>query len=147
MAFRLLITLTVILGLSACSTRLNPFNWFGNEREERIEVVDVITIDDPRPLVSQVISLNVDPHPGGAIVRAIGLPPRQGYWSADLVEVERTEGRLVFDFRVFEPPTATRQGTQRSREILAGTELSNQDLEGIRTIIVQAQSNRRSVNR
>ncbi|RMA40743.1 hypothetical protein [Rhodophyticola porphyridii] len=147
MAFRLLITLTVILGLSACSTRLNPFNWFGNDREERVAVVETVAVTDPRPLVAQVISLNVDPHPGGAIVRAMGLPPRQGYWMADLVEVERGEGRIVYEFRVFEPPVATREGTQRSREILAGTELSNQDLQGIRTIVVQAQTNRRSVNR
>ncbi|MBF9050766.1 hypothetical protein GTA62_14050 [Roseobacter sp. HKCCD9010] len=147
MTFRLLVTLTLILGVAACSTRLNPFNWFGNDREERVEIVETVTVVDPRPLVSQVISLNVDPHPGGAIIRAMGLPPRQGYWAADLVEVERAEGRLVFEFRVFEPPVATREGTQRSREILAGTELSTQELDGVRTIVVQAQSNRRSVSR
>lgn len=147
MTMRAVILLGLILTLSACASRLNPFNWFGGQREERVEAVEPVIIVDSRELVAQVIDLTVDPMPGGAIVSAMGLPPRQGYWEADLVEVERAEGRIVFEFRVFEPPEPTREGTQRSREILAGTSLSNQDLAGIRTIVVQAQQNRRSVSR
>ena len=146
---RAVMTMGLMLAVSACGTRLNPFNWFGRDREERIAVTAPQTVEevDPRRLVTEVTRLNVDPHPGGAIVRAIGLPPRQGFWDAELVEVERADGRLVFEFRVFPPPTATRQSTTRSREILAGRALSRQDLAGIRTITVQAQSNRRSVSR
>jgi hypothetical protein len=78
----------------------------------------------------------------------MGLPPRQGFWEADLVEVGRENGELVFEFRVYRPADPnTRTGTQRSREILAGTSLSTQDLAGIRQIVVVAQQNRRSVSR
>lgn len=147
MTSRLLILCAVMLSLSACATRLNPFNWFGGDREERIETVEVVTIVDRRQLVAEVLSLNVDPMPGGAIIRAMGLPPTQGFWEADLVEVGREDGALVFEFRVFPPPQPTRAGTQRSREVLAGTSVSLQDLEGIRTITVLGQLNRRSVSR
>lgn len=146
----LMALLVVVLGLTGCASRLNPFNWFGRDREERVQVSDTVIaapVDD-RQLVAEVISLSVDPLPGGAIVRAMGLPPRQGYWEADLVEVGRESGEIVFEFRVYHPSDpATRVGTQRSREILAGTSLTTQDLAGIRQIVVVAQQNRRSVSR
>ncbi|WP_370268492.1 hypothetical protein [Nioella sp.] len=147
---RILVALIVVLGLTGCATRLNPFNWFGGDREERIAVEETAVAGDPdyRQLVTQVVSLNVDAMPGGAIVRAVGLPPRQGYWEADLVEVGRDNGELVFEFRVYQPlDPNTRPGTQQSREILAGTSLSRQDLSGIRSIVVIAAQNRRSVRR
>lgn len=145
---RILITFLVVLGLTGCASRLNPMNWFGNDREERIEVVETQVVTDNRALVGEVISLSVDPNSGGAIVSAIGLPPRQGYWEADLVEVSRENGELVLEFRVYRPfNNATRVSTQRSREILAGTALSGHELAGIRTVTVIAQQNRRTVRR
>lgn len=147
MALRLLVTLALVLGLSACGTRLNPFNWFGADRDEPVAAVESEGTVDNRRLVTQVLSLEVDPYPGGAIIRAMGLPPMQGFWEADLVEVSRADGTLVMEFRVFPPVTATREGTQRSREILAGTSLTNQALAGLRTITVQGQTNQRSVSR
>jgi hypothetical protein len=141
--------LVVVLGLTGCASRLNPMNWFGRDREERVQISETVAAPvDDRQLVTEVISLSVDPLPGGAIVRAMGLPPRQGYWEADLVEVGREGGEIVFEFRVYRPVDAnTRVGTQRSREILAGTSLTTQDLAGIRQIVVIAQQNRRSVSR
>ncbi len=145
---RILIAALIVLGLTGCATRLNPFNWFGNDREERIVVEDTVVAEDPRALVAEVISLNVDPMPGGAIVRAVGLPQRQGYWEADLVEVSRDNGELILEFRVFSPTDPnTRVSTQQSREILAGTALNQFDLAGVRTITVIAQQNRRTVSR
>mgnify|MGYP000126737599 CR=1 FL=1 len=145
----LLALLVVVLGLTGCASRLNPMNWFGRDREERVQISETIAAPvDDRQLVTEVLSLSVDPLPGGAIVRAMGLPPRQGYWEADLVEVGREDGEIVFEFRVYRPVDAnTRVGTQRSREILAGTSLTTQDLAGIRQIVVIAQQNRRSVSR
>lgn len=145
----LMALLVVVLGLTGCASRLNPMNWFGRDREERVQISETIAAPvDDRQLVTEVISLSVDPLPGGAIVRAMGLPPRQGYWEADLVEVGREDGEIVFEFRVYRPVDAnTRVGTQRSREILAGTSLTTQDLAGIRQIVVIAQQNRRSVSR
>lgn len=145
----LMALLVVVLGLTGCASRLNPMNWFGRDREERVQISETVAAPvDDRQLVTDVISLSVDPLPGGAIVRAMGLPPRQGYWEADLVEVGREDGEIVFEFRVYRPVDAnTRVGTQRSREILAGTSLTTQDLAGIRQIVVIAQQNRRSVSR
>ena len=86
--------------------------------------------------------------PDGAVISAMGLPPRQGYWEADLVEVSREGGEMVFEFRVFQPLDPNpRVSTQRSREVLAGTALNRFDLAGIRSITVIGQQNRRTVSR
>ncbi len=148
MNFRILITLLLVLGLAGCASRLNPMNWFGGDREERIAVVETVEETDGRQLVAEIVSLDVVPNPGGAVISAMGLPPRQGYWEADLIEISRENGELVFEFRVFQPVDPdTRVSTQRSREILAGTALSRFDLEGIRSITVIGQQNRRTVRR
>lgn len=150
MTFRIFVAFLVVLGLSGCDTRLNPFNWFGNDREERVQIDESATQAprDNRQLVTEVIDLDVDPMPGGAIVRAVGLPPTQGYWEADLVLVSELDRELVFEFRVYRPlDPNTRVGPPQSREIVAGTSLSRQDLAGIRSIVVMAQENRRIVRR
>mgnify|MGYP003645691624 CR=1 FL=1 len=148
MNFRIVILLLVVLGLAGCASRLNPMNWFGGDREQRIAVVETEAEVDGRSLVTEIVSLDVVPNPGGAVISAMGLPPRQGYWEADLVEISRENGELVFEFRVYQPAEPdTRVSTQRSREILAGTALSRFDLAGIRTVTVIGQQNRRTVRR
>ncbi|MBF9029781.1 hypothetical protein HKCCE3408_05185 [Rhodobacterales bacterium HKCCE3408] len=143
MAIRTGLLFAAFLVLAACESRLNPFNWFGGPREERIDVAEQQAEPaDPRPLIDQVIDLDLTRLPTGAVVSAIGLPPRQGFWEADLVERSREDGILILEFRVFEPPVQTRQGSQRSREVLAGTALSNQDLAQIRQIVVEGARNR-----
>lgn len=146
---RVILALALMTSLAACGSRLNPFNWFGGDREQRIRVVDAEETGpaDPRPLVAEVVDLAVDPTPQGAIIRAMGRPPVQGYWEADLVEVEREGGNLVYEFRVVPPLGPTPAGTVQSREVLTGTQLSNFDLAGIRTITVIGAENRRSVSR
>lgn len=145
---RVILALALMTSLAACGTRLNPLNWFGNDREERIRVIEpVATPTDPRPLVAEVVDLAIDPTPQGAILRAMGRPQTQGFWEADLVEVERSDTALVYEFRVFPPLTATAQGTPQSREVITGLELSNFELSGIRSITVIGAENRRSVNR
>jgi len=146
---RLTLCLAVILSLSACGTSLNPFNWFGNDRAETVTVVDTSEDADIRPLVAEVLSLSVDPVPQGAIIRATGLPPTQGFWGVDLVESERTERSITYEFRVVPPAPApgAAVSTQRSRELIVATELSTFELSGIRTITVVGAQNRRSVNR
>lgn len=138
--------LTVALVLAGCGTRLNPFNWFGGDREEPVIAVVAPTID-PRPLVAEIVSLDADRVDGGAMVRVMGRADRQGYWQADLVETGRENGRLLLEFRVVPPRDATAEGTPQSREILTGIFLSAQALDGIREISVQGATNRRSVRR
>ncbi|WP_416916109.1 MAG: hypothetical protein ACMUJJ_04490 [Roseicyclus sp.] len=145
---RATLALALILSLAACGTRLNPFNWFGGDREERIAVTETAAEPtDARRLVPEVVDLAVDATAQGAIVRAIGRPPVQGYWEAELVEVAREGSSITYEFRVFPPLTPTREGTAQSREVIVAASLSNFDLAGIRTITVIGAENRRSVNR
>ncbi|MEM1273605.1 MAG: hypothetical protein AAGF88_07295 [Pseudomonadota bacterium] len=143
MAIRILMMLGLCLLVAACGTRLNPFNWFGGaEDEERVETIEAPESTDPRLLVAQVLDVTIDPLPTGAVVTAIGLPPTQGFWEAELVEVSRSDGRLVYEFRVFPPLTTSAPGSQASREVITAADLSVRDLDGIREIAVEGASNR-----
>ncbi|NNK77583.1 MAG: hypothetical protein HKP40_02605 [Litoreibacter sp.] len=143
--------LAICLTLSACGSirdsRINPFNWFGGDREEA-RMTDAQLDADPRPLVDQILSLNVDPTPEGAIVRVIGVPGTQGYWEADLIPIaSENPAEKVYEFRASAPLEPTRQGTQRSREIIAGAAIPSAELKTIRTIVVIGRTNQRSVRR
>lgn len=110
---------------------------------------DAIAAPAPqRPVVDQVVSLSADPSRGGVIVSAVGLPPTQGWWEADLVRVASADPSVAaFEFRL-EPPAEPRpSGTQPSREVLAGTFLSRQDIAGIGAIVVRGRSNALSIRR
>lgn len=129
-------------------SRLNPFNWFGGTRR-RQRVADTAEVArDQRLLVSDVTKLSVDPYSSGAIVRATGIAPTQGWWDAELVARPIDEnGVLVYDFRVFPPLTDTPSGTPRSREITVASSLSNVRLEQVREIVVQGANNALSSRR
>jgi len=139
--------------LSGCGSNLNPLNWFGGSEEQQrpeAEQAQETVETDPRPLVDQVTEMAVERVPGGAIVRATALPDRQGYWEADLVADApgaSDNGTLVFEFRAAPPRTPTPQGTPASREITAATYLSDQALDGVRTVIVRGAQNQRSARR
>jgi hypothetical protein len=64
-----------------------------------------------------------------------------------LIEVDRTESEVVYEFRVLPPLQATRVSTPQSREVITGTQLTNFELRGIRTITVIGAQNRRTVSR
>lgn len=152
MSKHLLAALSMVMIVSACATvresRVNPFNWFGNDTEEAVTVSANGGIIDNRSLAPQILSLSVDAFPGGAIVRTIGLPPTQGFWDAELVEIETDDPTaLVYEFRLLPPVAQRRQGTQRSREIIAGASVSQVKLDRIRTITVVGTQNRRTVRR
>ena len=102
---------------------------------------------DPRPLVDQVTSARLERAPGGYILRATGLPPRQGYWSADLVRRGRDGSALVYEFRAAPPFQSTPVSSERSRQIVAATFLSDQDLAGTREVRVLGARSSRSARR
>lgn len=153
----LLAVLSIALLLGACGrvrdSQLNPFNWFGRSTEQQVvaQTAAGSQPSDPRPLVAQVLEMRVEQIPGGAIVHATGLPPRQGYWKAALVAENDgkpdEKGVLRLSFRAYQPLEATPQGSQPSREITAGLFLSNQDLEVVRSIIVRGAQNQRTSRR
>lgn len=143
--------LCLCLVLAGCGgfrdSKMNPFNWFGRSQEAE-KVALPAAPQDRRALVQQVATLHVEEVPGGAIVRATGLPPTQGYWDAELVPQPVDEnGRLVLDFRVFPPIEAMRAGTPPSREVVVALYLSNYKLDSIREIVVQGELNARAARR
>lgn len=147
MLLRPLLLVSLILTLGACGSRLNPLNWFGGEREQRITVQTregAAAEVTPFVYISEITQLSIEQTTSGAIVRATGVTPVQGYYNADLILAERTETTLVYDFYALPPEGNRSAGLQ---EIVAGAELSVGELQGIRTITVVAQNNRRTVSR
>lgn len=144
----LLAALMMVVLLGACQSRLNPFNWFGRSAPVDKVLVTEVEVADPRLLVDEVLSLEIEAFPGGAIIRAEGRNPTQGYWDADLVaRPVETEGVLIYDFRLLPPIENTGVSTQRSRQVAVAVSLSTVKLEGIREIIVQGARNARAVRR
>jgi hypothetical protein len=146
---RLAAVLSLALIVTGCGVakRLNPFTWFGQDREEAVLVLPEEE-EDRRALVARVTDLRIEAIPGGAIVRATGLPPTQGWWEAELVPRPVDEaGRLVFDFRILPPVARTEAGPDRSREVVVARYLSDIALAEVREIVVQGQENARAVRR
>lgn len=156
MSARLIATVLIASLLAGCGTirdsRVNPFNWFGGSQEEvGLTPEDIVDRIDNRPLIDQVTSLRIERVQGGAIVHAVGLPPTQGAWEADLVAENRglpdENGALVLQFKAFPAPGRTRQSTPASREVVAGTFLSDQTLAAVRQITVRGARNARTTRR
>ena len=150
----LLATLALVVLLGACGSApkkwYNPFGWFGGSREasasQRV-AASVGTPSDPRPLVDQILSMTVERYSGGAIVRATGLPPTQGFWAGELIAQPVVDGRLEFRFVLLPPPVTSRVSTAVSREVTAAASVSEIKLQGVREIIVTGAQNARSSRR
>jgi len=148
----LLAAMAVVLLVSACSamrtSKLNPFNWFGRSQATGTAAVVLPGPEaDARPLVEQVLSLAVEAMPGGAIVRATGLPPTQGWWDAELAALPITDGKLVYDFRLLAPPQPAAVSTQRSREVTVAVFVPTMTLDEVNSITVQGAQNARTSRR
>lgn len=147
---RIALVLTVLVTLASCGriadSRLNPFNWFGRDRAAAA-ATPVVVQEDPRPLVSQVTALSIEQAPGGAVLRAVGLPQRQGFWEPALLGPTRQGDVLIYQLRAEPPVTQTRVSTQPSREIVVGTFISDQTLAGVREIQVLGSQASRAVRR
>ena len=97
-----------------------------------------------QPLIPQVTDLLLERRPGGVIVHATGLSPRQGYFDARLVATNSEvpeNGVLTYRFQASPPPGATRVSTVRSREIEVALFVSDQTIVGVREIRVLAAEN------
>lgn len=144
---RVSIALALCLSLAACGSRLNPLNWFGGDREERITITEVEVPTDPRPLVAEVISLSIEPTTSGAILTATALTETTGYWQPGLVEAGREDGAVTYEFRAAPPVAGSVAGPEPTRQIVVARALSQGDLRGLRSITVVARTNRRTVER
>jgi hypothetical protein len=150
MTGRIILALMLVATIAGCArvseSRLNPFNWFG--RSQKAEVTSTGPVaTDPRRLVAEVISLRVEKVPGGAIINATGLPPRQGFYDGELILASSAEGVLTYEFRVSSPDFQTRVGSQQSREVIVGAFVSDKVLETVRQIRVQGATNALVVKR
>jgi hypothetical protein len=97
--FRVPLILSLCLSLAACGeSRLNPMNWFGGDREERIAVTEIATPTDPRPLVAEVTGLSIEATTSGAILTATALAEATGYWQPGLILVERDDDTAIYEF-------------------------------------------------
>jgi hypothetical protein len=149
MTARLALALTLAVALAGCGairdSRLNPLNWFGRSAPVERVAVDTESTADPRPLVETVTDMKVDAFRGGAIVRATGLTPTQGWWAADLVELPIDEdGVLVLEFRLLPPLIPADVNTPQSRTVTVGLSLSDIKLAKISRIVVQGKTNARA---
>ena len=153
MSGRVLISLTLILGLSACETRLNPMNWFSGGKNDGV-ILEPLggygDSEDRRALIPQVTEFKVFRNSGGAILQVTGLPARQGYWSAELVaenDERPVNGVLTYTFRISEPLENTPQGSPYSREIIVAHFVSDTKLAGVRQIRVVGANNSMTARR
>ena len=148
----LLAALAVTLTLTACAgvreSRLNPFNWFGRSQPVAVVAASPGVAADPRPLVAQVTDVTVEPSMGGAILRATGLPPTQGFWQGELVARPLDDsGMQVYDFRLAPPPGSARASSPQSRQVVVATFLTDAKLAAIAGITVQGAANALSSRR
>jgi hypothetical protein len=156
MRLPILALILAALTLTSCgrireSRILNPFNWFGRSQESQmVAVANPNVIADGRLLVAQVTELEIARQPGGAIVRASGLPPTQGWWNTELIadnDGEPVDGVLTYRFVIAKPIGQTRVSTPQSRELTVAKYLSDIKLEEVRQIVVLGAENSRSVRR
>ena len=138
----LVLGLALLLTLAACGTRLNPMNWFGGSTSATPAVVAAQgPAEDARPLMARVSSLRVEPSRNGAVVHAVGLPPTQGFWNAELVARPIENGTITYDFRALPPAGGAAVSTQQSREVDVAAFITAYKLDGIRQITVVAAEN------
>ncbi|THH38606.1 hypothetical protein E4Z66_03280 [Aliishimia ponticola] len=167
----LLISATLLGGCGTVrDSRLNPFNWFGRSSEVPAQQQ---APEEVNPLIPQKSSFNrsrdeyrnrdlttpiatvtdikVERVPGGAIVRATGLDATQGAFNVELVPANEdevpVEGVLTYTFERQVPQDPQPVGTEQSREVVVARALTDQQLQGVRTIRVVAAQNARQVRR
>ncbi|MEO0503372.1 MAG: hypothetical protein AAFZ14_08605 [Pseudomonadota bacterium] len=168
----LLLVATMTLG--ACSTRLNPFNWFGRSQSEPVqapqeaeEVNPLIPQSDrvrlnlfglrndpaeyPGGPIDQVSDLVIERVPGGAVIRASGVADYQGAFGVRLQPANDDEvaedGVLTYRLEVIRPERATVGGPERVRTVTAARILTDNQLANVRTIRVEGLRNAQTSRR
>ncbi|MDX2483365.1 MAG: hypothetical protein QNK42_06860 [Pseudodonghicola sp.] len=147
-------------------SRLNPGNWFGKSRTERVQPVEETNplvpktrrgmfsrpdkVDMTVP-IAEVTELRVEQTSTGVIIYAEGLATRQGPYEVELRPVttpeEKAEGILSLSFRVVYPAQPTPLGTAFSRTVRAAHSMTKQEISGVREVRVAGESNVRSTRR
>ena len=145
----------LLLSVAACSnstSNLYPGNWFSgfggtpDTLEPRGGYANAYK--DFRPLASQVTKLSVERSTVGIVITAIGVMPTQGWYDGTLSRVEKDNtSEAIYEFHATKPLGSPPTGAVRTREIIAGAFLSNDEAVGLRSIRVISASNSLTRNR
>lgn len=138
----LLAALIVTTALVGCS-RLNPGTWLNSgadsPRPEGVAAAE--PTEETRVLVDRVSAVAVDRTAGGAIIRATGITPTQGFYQPGLVALPVQDGTLTLEFRVAAPEGQPPVGPEHMREIIAAAAVSADTMRQVSRIVVRGASN------
>ncbi|WP_187430109.1 hypothetical protein ROLI_023970 [Roseobacter fucihabitans] len=155
------------LVVSGCATKANPFNWFAGSSRTTVAPAaentnplipertglfkssneEVGFLGQPMDSVSSVV---IERIADGIIIRVTGLAARQGFYAVQLTpgnaEQKAVDGVLTYRLEGLQGPGAL-GGPTASREIIVARKVSNQTLQGTRTIRVEARNNSMTARR
>ncbi|TMM54717.1 hypothetical protein [Sulfitobacter sabulilitoris] len=161
----LMLSTLVVSGCGAIrDSRANPFNWFGRGEPTATAPVNATAAN---PLIPQrsglfasarnraaiytgqpidtVTDLTIERIPGGAIIRATGVPARQGVSSVRLTPATAEDvpvnGVLTYRLDAVPAPGPQPVGSVASRQVVVARKVTDQDLRGVRSIRVEAARN------
>jgi len=156
------------LALAGCGGGLanswvNPGNWFGQSQSQAItentnvnplipkrRITQRKIIDYQGTPVDQIQSLRIERKPGGALINVVGLANVIGSFDVRLqsdTEDGAENGVLSYTLKAIRPNDGIRGGGTAARQIVAARFVSDQQLAGVRTIVVKGARNQRSTRR
>lgn len=156
------------LALAGCGGGLanswvNPGNWFGNSSSQAIDASGTVNPLIPKKnafkraapqyagtAVEQIKALRIERKPGGAIIHVVGVADAIGYYDVRMrsdYENGPVKGVLSFTLTAERSGNMIRGGSEAARQIIAARLISDQELEGVRTIVVKGARNQRSTRR
>ncbi len=100
--------------------------------------------------VDQISALRIERRPGGAIIHTVGLTDVIGYYDARLEPDSQdgpVKGVLSYTLKAVRPESTIGVGGAAARQINVAVFVSDQDLEGVRSIVVKGARNQRSTRR
>ena len=168
MAYSRTLLLCGTLALAGCGGGLanswvNPGTWFGKSSNQAISADGVANPLIPQKsvfarkdvayqgtAVDQIKSLRIERRPGGAIVRVVGVTNAIGSYDVRLepdTQNGPVKGVLSYTLRAEQAQTVIRGGSENVRQITAAKTLSDQDLAGVRSILVKGARNQLSTRR
>lgn len=165
----LALTLACALLLTGCGgwkqSRVNPSNWFGSAEPAEVAVAQSGNplmpqesnsrgmFARPEPvdasiLIGSISDMRIERTASGAIIYATAVASRQGAYDVELRPAgPAEEDVLSYEFRAVFPEAPTGTGSEYSRTLHAARTISNQDLQGIRTVRVTGAQNARESHR
>ncbi len=150
-----------LIALMGCGSAANPFNWFDNDPPDE-SVLEPIDADNPLipeqnglfnssnrvevyrgTPIDAISDLTIERVPGGAIIRATGRSATLGAYNARLTPKNGEEVPVdgVLTYTLDAEYTQVVGGAPETRDIIVARQLTNQELEGARTIRVEGQQN------